>query len=171
MLSRRAINVAGAFACAALLGYAYYAQHHDGIEPCPLCIFQRVTVAALGAVFLISAIHNARGWGRHVYAILIGAASLATVGLAARHLYIQSLPPGSVPSCGAPLEVMLQVTPFLEVVRKVLLGGGECSEINWTLLGLSMPGWVLICALAMGAAGIWGNVRRDDVYSDGVSER
>ena len=159
--NRRTINFLGALGCAALLGFAYYSQFHYGIEPCPLCIFQRVTLAALGAVFLVAAIHDARGWGRHVYASLIGVASLATIGLAARHLYIQSLPPGSVPSCGAPLEVMLQFTPFFEVVRRVLRGGGECSEINWEFLGLSMPGWVLLCALALGVAGVWANTRRN----------
>src|SRR5688572_2811552 len=105
---RRAVNFIGAFACAALLGYAYYAERRLGLDPCPLCIFQRVTFAALGVVFLIATLHNARGWGRYVYAGLIGLASLATLGLAARHVYIQSLPPGSVASCGAPLEVMLQ---------------------------------------------------------------
>ena len=167
VLSRRAINFLGALGCALLLAYAYYSQFHYGIEPCPLCIFQRVTLAVLGAVFLIAAIHDARAWGRHVYASLIGVASLATIGLAARHLYIQSLPPGSVPSCGAPLEVMLQFTPFFEVVRKVLHGGGECSEINWTFLGLSMPGWVLICALALGALGVWANAVRTEPDRDG----
>ena len=160
VLSRRAINLLAACACAALLGYAYYSQYHDGIEPCPLCIFQRVGIAALGAVFLLAAVHNARAWGRHVYALLIAAASLATIGLAARHLYIQSLPPGSVPSCGALLDVVLQFTPFFEVVRKVLHGGGECSEVSWTFLGLSMPGWVLICALILGVTGVWANSRR-----------
>jgi disulfide bond formation protein DsbB len=160
VLKPRAVNFLGAAACVALLGYAYFSQHHFGIEPCPLCIFQRVTVAALGAIFLIAAIHHARSWGRYVYATLTGAAALATIGLATRHLYIQSLPPGSVPSCGAPLEVMLQYSPLADVVRKVLKGGGECSDINWTFLGLSMPGWVLICALLLGIAGVWANTRR-----------
>ena len=160
MLKARAVNFAGFLACLGLLGYAYYTQFHDGLEPCPLCIFQRVTMAALGVVFLVAALHNARGWGRYVYAALIAIASLSTAGLAIRHLYIQSLPPGSVPSCGAPLEVMLQFTPFFDVVRKVLHGGGECSQVNWIFLGLAMPAWVLICALGLGAAGVWSNTRR-----------
>lgn len=159
MLSRRAVNAIGAVACAALLGYAFYAQQHLGLEPCPLCIFQRVTIAALGVTFLVAAAHNPRRWGAYLYATLIGIASLVTIGLAARHLYIQSLPPGSVPSCGAPLEVMLQFTPLAEVVSKVLKGGGECSQVNWTLLGLAMPGWVLICAFALGVVGVWVNRR------------
>lgn len=158
--NRRLLNLAGFVACAALMGYALYAQHVLGLEPCPLCIFQRIGVIALGVVFLVAALHNPRGWGAYVYAGLIGVAALATAGVSARHVYVQSLPPGSVPSCGAPLDVMLQFTPLLEVIRKVLVGGGECQEVNWTFLGLSMPAWVLICAVLLGAFGVAANVRR-----------
>jgi len=158
--NRRLLNFAGFLACAALMGYALYAQHGLGLEPCPLCIFQRVGVISLGVVFLVAALHNPRGWGRYVYGGLIGLAALATAGVSARHLYIQSQPAGSVPSCGAPLDVMIQFTPLFEVVKKVLFGGGECQKIDWTFLGLSMPAWVLICALALGAAGVLVNMRR-----------
>ena len=78
--------------------------------------------------------------------------ALATLGVAARHVYVQSLPPGSLPSCGAPLAVLLKFTPVFEVIRKVLTGSGECGEVNWRFLGLAMPAWVLIWALALGGA-------------------
>lgn len=155
--NRRWLNAAGAAACAGLLGYAYYAQYVLRLEPCPLCMFQRITVLALGVVFAAAALHHPRGWGRHVYAGLIALAALATVGVAARHLYIQSLPPGSVPACGAPLEALMQMFPITEVIRKVLHAGGECAVVNWTFLGLAMPGWVLICAAGLGAFGVMTN--------------
>jgi protein dithiol:quinone oxidoreductase len=157
--NRRLLNFAGFIACVALLGYAYYTQYKLGLEPCPLCIFQRIGIAALGVVFLIAGLHNPRGWGASVYAVLIGVASLATAGVAIRHLYVQSLPPGTIPACGAPLDVLLQFTPVTEVIRKVLTGSGECSQVNWKFLGLAMPAWVLIWALALGAAGILVNTR------------
>src|SRR5207248_4786709 len=100
---RRLVNFSGFVACAALVAYALYTQFYQGLEPCPLCIFQRIGVALLGLVFLAAAIHNPRGRGGTVYACLLGAAALATLGVAARHVYVQSLPPGSLPSCGAPL--------------------------------------------------------------------
>jgi disulfide bond formation protein DsbB len=87
-------------------------------------------------------------------------AALATAALATRHLYIQSQPPGSISSCGAPLEVMLQYSPLTEVVRKVLTGGGECSQVNWSFAGLAMPAWVLVAALVLGAAGVLANSRQ-----------
>jgi len=158
--NKRLINFAGFIACVALLGYAYYAQYKLGLEPCPLCIFQRIGFAALSVVFLIAGLHNSRGWGNAVYTVLIALASLATAGVAIRHLYVQSLPPGTIPACGAPLDVLLQFTPVTEVIRKVLTGSGECSEINWRFLGLAMPAWVLIWALALGALGVLTNSRR-----------
>jgi len=143
----------------ALLGYAYYAQYKLGLEPCPLCIFQRIGFAALAVVFLIAGLHNPRRWGRPIYACLIGVVSLATAGVAIRHLYVQSLPPGTIPACGAPLDVLLQFTPVTQVIRKVLTGSGECSQVNWKFLGLAMPAWVLIWALALGALGVITNMR------------
>jgi len=74
-------------------------------------------------------------------------------------VYVQSLPPGSLPSCGAPLAVLLKFTPVWEVIRKVLTGSGECGEVNWRFLGLAMPAWVLIWALALGVAGVVANAR------------
>ena len=157
--NRRLLNFAGFIACVALLGYAYYTQYELGLEPCPLCIFQRIGIASLGVVFLIAGLHNSRGWGTHVYTVLIAVAALATIGVAIRHLYVQSLPPGTIPACGAPLDVLLQFTPVTEVIRKVLTGSGECSQVNWKFLGLAMPAWVLICALALGAFGVFTNTR------------
>jgi disulfide bond formation protein DsbB len=155
---RRLINFAGFIACVAMLAYAYYVQYRLGIEPCPLCIFQRIGIAGLGIVFLIAGVHNPRRWGGVVYAVLIALAALATIGVAARHIYVQHLPPGTIPACGAPLDVLLQFTPVTQVIRKVLTGSGECSQVNWQFLGLAMPAWVLISTLALGAVGIAANV-------------
>ena len=95
-----------------------------------------------------------------MYAVLIGVAALATIGVAADHLYVQSLPAGAVPSCGAPLGMLFKFQPWMEVIKRVLTGSGECQEVNWTFLGLAMPAWVLICALALGVGGVLANIRR-----------
>jgi protein dithiol:quinone oxidoreductase len=159
MTSRQG-NLLGFAACAGLLAYAYYAQFVLHLEPCPLCIFQRVGLFAVGIVFLTAAAHDAVGWGRRVYAGLLALGALATIGVAVRQLYIQSLPEGSVPACGASLDFMLKVFSLSEVLVKVLSGSGECARVNWRFLGLAMPGWVLICAAALGAYGLWINLRR-----------
>ena len=159
MTSRQG-NLLGFAVCAGLLGYAYYAQFVLHLEPCPLCIFQRVGVFAIGLMFLIAAVHDPVGWARRVYASLLALSALATIGVAIRHLYIQSLPEGSVPACGASLDFMLKVFSLGEVLVKVLTGSGECAKVTWTFLGLAMPAWVLIAALALGVYGTWINLRR-----------
>jgi len=159
-MNRRQGNLLGFAACAGLLGFAYYAQFVLHLEPCPLCIFQRVGVFAMGLVFLGAALHDPVGWGRRMYALLLGLAALATSGVALRQLYIQSLPEGSVPACGASLDFMLRVFSLSEVLVKVLSGSGECAKVTWTFLGLAMPGWVLIAALALLTYGLWVNLRR-----------
>ena len=158
--NRRLVNFAGFAACAALLAYALYTQLYLGLDPCPLCIFQRIGIALLGVVFLAAALHHPPGRSASGYALLIGAAALATLAVAARHVYVQSLPPGSLPSCGAPLAVLLKFTPLWQVIRKVLTGSGECGEVNWRFLGLAMPAWVLIWALILGGLGVKANLRR-----------
>ena len=159
-MTARTANALGALACAALLAYAYYAQFVMHLEPCPLCIFQRVGIFAVGIIFAIASAHDPAGWGRRVYAGLLGLLSLATAGVAVRHLYIQSLPPGTVAACGASLDFMLKVFPLTDVLVKVLTGSGECAKVEWRFLGLAMPGWVLIAALVLGAHGLWANSRR-----------
>ena len=159
-MTPRKANALGFAACAAMLAYAYYAQFVLHLEPCPLCIFQRLGIFAIGVVFGLACLQDPVSWGRKAYAALIGIAALVTIGVAARHLYIQSAPPGSVPACGASLDFMLKVFPLTDVLVKVLTGSGECAQITWRFLGVSMPGWVLIAALALGVWGLWANLRR-----------
>jgi len=111
-------------------------------------------------VFLIAAAHDPVGAGKRVYAVLLAASALATGGVALRQLYIQSLPEGSVPACGASLDFMLKVFSLSEVLVKVLTGSGECAKVTWRFLGLAMPGWVLIAAVVLGIFGLWVNLRR-----------
>lgn len=159
-MTARQANLLGFAACAGLLAYAYYAQYVMHLEPCPLCIFQRIGVFSIAVVFLVAAAHDPVSWGRRVYAALLALAAAATIGVALRHLYIQSLPPGTVAACGASLDFMLKVFSPGEVLVKVLSGSGECAKIGWRFLGLAMPAWVLIAAAVLGAYGLWVNLRR-----------
>ncbi len=154
---RRKINLACAAVCAAMLAYAVYAEKVLGYEPCPLCMFQRVAIGALGVAFLIAGLHRVRYYGAIVYAGFIFVIAGAATWVAGRHVWIQAQPPGTVPACGAPLDMLMDMFPLLEVVRKVMTGGGECGVIDWSLLGVSMPGWVLIAAVTMGLIGIANN--------------
>lgn len=152
-------NLGGAAICFALLGYALYAQHGLRLEPCPLCIFQRFAVLGLGIAFLLGALlalPRARIAG-YLSVLLVVLATAAAVAVAGRHVYIQSQPAGSVPACGATLDYLWEVFPVMEVLRKVFYGSGECSAIDWSFLGISMPGWVLLWAVMLGAYGVLVN--------------
>jgi len=155
---RRWGNLLGFAACAALLGYAWYAQVVLQLEPCPLCIFQRIGVAIIGVLFLAAGLQAPKGWGARVYGVLQLIAALATVGIAARHIWIQHQPEGAIPACGATLSYMLDILPLSAVIRKVLTGSGECARVTWRFLGLSMPTWVLIAALALALWAIYVNL-------------
>ena len=136
----------------ALLAYAVFAQYGQLYEPCPLCIFQRVAMAAVGVVGLLAALHNPRGrGGRMAWGLLAFLAAGIGAAIAGRHVWLQHLPPDQVPACGPGLDYMLESMPsWLDVVKKVLQGSGECAEVNWTFLGFSMPEWTLLCFVLLG---------------------
>jgi disulfide bond formation protein DsbB len=141
--SYRVCSLVGFLICVALLAFALYAQYVLGMEPCPLCIFQRIPFAFMAAVFLLGALHAPRGGGRWGYSVAVLIGALAGAGVAARHLWIQTLPADQVPSCGPNLGYMLGAFPFAKTLKMVLTGSGECAKVE-TILGLPMPAWTLL---------------------------
>lgn len=160
LTSFRARFLLGFVVCAALLAYGFYLQLHDGLEPCPLCIFQRVAFAALGLVFLIGALHAPPGKGRRVYGVLALLAAGGGIAIAGRHVWLQNLPPDQVPVCGPGLDYMLDAMPIAGVIRKVLTGSGECANVDWSFLGLSMPAWSLVCFVVLAGWAAFAAFRR-----------
>ena len=158
--SVRVLNALAFIACAGMMAYALFAQHVLNLEPCPLCVFQRVGVMAMGAVFFVAALHNPGRAGLAVYASILFVAGATTVGIAGRHVWLQGLPPDKVPACGPGLDFMLDAFPLREVLDMVLTGSGECADISWSFLGLSMPMWVLLSAAGLLAFGLWANLLR-----------
>ena len=130
--------------CLALLGYAYYSEYVQGLEPCPLCILQRVAfiIMALGA--LAGALHGSRGGFRWLYAAIVFAGGTWGLATAGRHLWLQSRPPDQVPECGPGFDYMLEYFSLGEAITSAFTGSGECAEVDWSFLGLAMPAWTLI---------------------------
>ncbi|WP_305806424.1 disulfide bond formation protein B [Stenotrophomonas sp. YIM B06876] len=156
----RAQFLLGFAVCAAVLGYAIFVQLQQGLEPCPLCIFQRLAFAALGLLFLIGALHGPRGkTGRQGYMVLAVVAAAIGAGIAARHVWIQVMPKDGMSSCGPPLGFLSETMGPLEVFRTVLTGTGDCGTIDWQFLGLSMPMWSLLCFLVLAGWAIFAACR------------
>ena len=130
--------------CGGLLGYAYYLQYYQGLDPCPLCIFQRACYALLGGISLLAAIHNPAATGRRIYGGLCALASVAGIVFAGRQVWLQHLPKDQVPECGPGLEYWIQTLPLTETLRKVFHGTGDCAVVDWTFLSLSIAEWSLI---------------------------
>ncbi|MFO1436483.1 MAG: disulfide bond formation protein B [Gammaproteobacteria bacterium] len=148
-LSSRQIFLTMFLVCAGLLGYGYYLQYAKGLEPCPLCIFQRVCYAIVGLAAMVAAIHNPYGLGKRFYAAISGIGAIGGLLFAGRQTWLQHLPPDQVPSCGPGLEYWMKTLSFGETVRKVFRGTGDCAEVTWTFLGLSIAEWSLLCFAAL----------------------
>ena len=149
--SFRAQSLTGFVVCAALLAFAVYLQLHDGLVPCPLCIFQRIAFTATGLVFLVAGLHAPRAAaGQRAYGLLALVAAGIGTAIAGRHVWLQHLPADQIPSCGPGLDYMRELMPLSSVIRKVLTGSGECAKVDWTLLGLSMAEWGLVWFLLLG---------------------
>lgn len=159
-MSRRWMNFAGFGICAALLAYAYYLQFYEYLDPCPLCIFQRIAVVALGISFLLAGLFGGGRLAGRGFAVMIAISAGAGAAIAGRHVWLQHLPPDQVPECGPGLEFMLRTLPLNETLSKVFTASGECASISWQFLGLSMPAWVMIWFIGLGIAGSVCNWRR-----------
>ena len=157
---RRLAYLLGFLVCAGLMGWALWLQYGLELEPCPLCVFQRVAVITTGVVFLVAAIHNPGRGGAAFYALLTVVASGIGAGLAAWHVWIQAQPKGSVAACGMGLDYMLETLPLTDVISRVLKGSGECAEQGWLFLGLAIPAWTFVFFIALIAVA-FALVRRD----------
>ena len=145
MYSYRTLNLFGLLVCIASLLFAvFYLERVLYLDPCPLCILDRVVLVALGLVFAIALAHNPGPAFSRVYGLLASALSLTGVGLAARHIWLQALPADEVPACGPDLYFMLETLPVLDTIRNILMGSGSCAEIQWTLAGLTLPQQTLL---------------------------
>ncbi|MBI5449739.1 MAG: disulfide bond formation protein B [Gammaproteobacteria bacterium] len=165
-MTPRQLFVASFVICCGLIGTALYFQYVDGLDPCPLCILQRIAVIAIGLVSLAGALHNPRQWSIRVYALLVLIAAGSGLTVAGRHVWLQHLPADQVPACGPGLDYILDVFPLAEALQLIFRGSGECATISWTLAGLSMPGWmaVIFTAFVLGSLAIllapWRVLRR-----------
>ena len=143
-LPARGFYALGFLVCAALLAYAYYLQFEKHLEPCPLCIFQRLFYAGTGIVFLLAVLHNPGRLGKVVYGIFSTLLASGGAAVAARQVWLQHLPADQVPECGPGLDYMLDAFPLNQTLRMVLRGSGECAKVDWRFLGFSIAEWSLL---------------------------
>ena len=159
------VNAGGALACMLLLGYGYFLEHAEGLAPCPLCVLQRIAFVLLAVVLIAAAFHRprSRGGGR-AYGVIGGIVAAVGAGIAGWHIHLQNLPPGEAPECGPGLEYMLGAFPIGETIKMIFTGSGECAEVSWSFLYLSIPGWALVWFVVLGVVSLANNFRTPPGY-------
>lgn len=153
-LTPRHAFAAGFLVCVGLLAFALYLQHYEYQNPCPLCILQRVAFIGIAIVCLIGAIHGPGRLGAWIYSGLMVVVAALGISVAARHVWLQHLPKDRVPECGPGLEYMLNRFPLSQALEKIFRGSGECAEVGWTMMKLSIAEWSLLWLILMAAYAI-----------------
>ncbi len=148
--------------CISLLAIALYMEKVMFLEPCPLCMTQRVFFFTLGLVALVAFIHNPGLKGKTVYGFTTAAFALGGGYFAGRQVWLQHLPADEVPACGPSLSYMLEVFPFAETLAIMLKGDGNCAEVVWQdpIIGMSIPEWSLLGFISLAGVCIFQAVRK-----------
>ena len=143
--SSRVMNGSGLLACiAAILFAVLYLQHTLNILPCPLCVVDRVIVIGMAVIFLVAMLHNPSRLGQRLYGFSNLIISVTGIAVTSRHVWLQHLPPDKVLECGPGFSYTQDVSPLTKILKMVLEGSSECTEIQWRFLGLSLPEQTLI---------------------------
>lgn len=155
-MTTRTYFLAGFLAAAGALAFAYYLQYVQGLDPCPLCIFQRIAMAGVGIVCLVGFAHGPGESGRRAYSGLAALCAVLGVAIAARHVWLMQLPADQVPACGPGLDYLVEIMPLTEVLATVLRGDASCAEVEGAFLGISLPAWTGIYFLLLAFAALAG---------------
>lgn len=143
------------------MSFALYLEHFQGLEPCPLCVFQRLGLMILGLFSFIAFVHNPKSTSmKRFYAALGSIGILWSAGVALRHVWLQMLPADQVPSCGPGLDYLIDALPLKTVLQQVLSGSGECAVVDWTFLSLSLPVWSALFFICLAVISLWQLFRR-----------
>lgn len=149
----------GAAICLGLFGAGLYLQYIEHQQPCPMCILQRYAYLGLILLFLAGALHGPARRGAYVYSSLLVLVAAAGGAVAARQVWLQHLPASQVPACGPGLDYLMRKFPLYEVLEKVFAGSGECAEVGWRFLGLSIAGWSLVWFVVLAGLAVYAAVR------------
>lgn len=142
----------GFIACFGLVGLALWIQTRYNLDPCPLCISQRIVFMSLGMLFLLAAILNRYP---KFFAVLQVVLALGGAGVAVRHWWIQAHRESMIADCGVGFDYMFENFPLEKALKLVFKGTGDCAAIDWTFLGLTIPQMSLIGFVGFGIYAVY----------------
>lgn len=142
----RKVNLLSFIVCGLLIGFSAYLQFYQGLEPCPLCVIQRLSILLLSLVFFAGALYNhTRAWTIRVHSISVMVVAIIGSIAAIRQIWLQHSPMNQLPAnCGPDLGYILSNFPLGQALKLVFMGSGECAKVTWSWLGLSIPEWTLL---------------------------
>lgn len=158
-LSYRQIFLAVFLCIVGLMSYGLYLQYYQYLEPCPLCMTQRIAYCFIAFWAFIAFIHNANSWLVRFYPFMMLLGALGGMAAAGRQVWLQHLPPEKVPACGPSLSYMFDTFPMGEALKMLVMGDGNCAEVVWQFLGLSMGEWSLLWFIGFAVVSIFLIVR------------
>jgi disulfide bond formation protein DsbB len=129
----------GFVSCFLIVGLALIIQTKYNLDPCPLCISQRLIFMSLGVFFLIAAFIPTRTIISKLLAGLQVITALGGAGVAMRHWYLQANKESMIADCGVGFDYMFDNFPLEKALKLVFRGTGDCAAIDWTFLGLTLP--------------------------------
>lgn len=156
----RQTNLIVFLGCVVAMLIAAYMEHVMGLEPCPLCITQRAFMILVGLLALVAFLHNPANIGRRIYALSGLLVAIGGGAFSSRQLWLQSLPEDKVPACGPGLSYMFDAFPFMDAVKLLLQGDGNCAKVEWALFGISIAGWTLLAFIALAAINLYQLLRK-----------
>ncbi len=155
-----------------LVAVAYfYFQLELELEPCPLCLFQRAALLGVAAFCFLGMLFNPGKVFAKIIAFGVTLFSVLGLMIAGRQVWLQHLPEDKVPECGPDLAFMLDAFPLSQVISTVFQGSGECAEVQWSLIGFSMPEWMAFIFLIMTLIGLRLLFKRERNYFSGALGR
>lgn len=135
----------GFLVCVGLFVYVIFLQFKIGFELCLLCIFQWLVFVVLGLLFLIGVLYGlCECVGCVMYGVLVFIVVVVGIGIVGCYVYVQLLFKDMGLSCGLLLVFFSEMMGLLEVFCIVLIGIGDCGNIDWQFLGLIMLMWSLV---------------------------
>lgn len=140
---------------AGLLGYGYYLQYVEYLDPCPLCMTQRFFYYLVGGFSILGLFGLGKRFWQKFVAIVIALSAVGGLITAGRQIWLQHLPADKVPECGTGLEYWLANKPFVETLGLLFKGDGNCAEIQWRFLGFSIADWSFFWFSVIFLTAVW----------------
>ena len=149
-LTFKRINLLGSFLAFALVGLAVAIQTQFNLEPCPLCVSQRIVFIVIGFLFLIFSFLKPNRLIKFIYISSLLITNIIGIIFAIRHIMIQNKWIIVPAECGIDLNYMFENFPLTEAFSLLFKGTGDCSEIDWLFLGFTLPQLALIAYIMFG---------------------